>query len=427
MIRLRVPGDKSISHRALLLSALAQGRSRVRGILTSLDPAATADVLRRLGVLVPALVEGRELRVRGLGLRGLRQPASELDCANSGTTARLMLGVLAAQGVIVEVTGDASLRARPMRRVTGPLARMGATFEELGEADRLPIRVRGGALEASEHVSPRASAQVKSALLLAGVCAGVPVRVREPTLSRDHTERLLRAQGVHVSTTVEGGEADIALEPAELLQPLDIDVPGDFSSAAFLIALAVLGGCPPLSLEGVGVNPTRTGLLRVLRRMGTGVDIVDETESSGEPIANLVAERADLAGTRIEREELPSLIDEVPIVAILAARASGETVVSGAEELRVKESDRLAAIVGNLRALGVDAEERPDGLRVVGTEKPLSGLVRTHGDHRIAMAFGVLAALPDNDIRLDDPASADVSFPGFWRRLRSLSGRASEG
>ncbi len=427
MIQLRVPGDKSISHRALLLSALAEGQSRVRGILSGRDPAATAEVLRRLGVLVPVLAEGRELRVGGVGLRGLRQPVRELDCANSGTTARLMLGVLSAQRLVADLTGDASLRGRPMRRVTEPLSAMGASFEELGEPDRLPIRVQGRALRPADHTSPRASAQVKSALLLAGLCAEVPVRVREPALSRDHTERLLRSQGVHVTTGEEGGEVVVALEPSDRLRALDLDVPGDFSSAAFLLALAVLGGCPPLRTEGVGVNPTRTGLLRVLMRMGADVEIVDETESGGEPIAALMAERSELSATRVERGELPSLIDEIPIVAILATRASGETIVTGAEELRVKESDRLAAIVGNLRALGVEADELPDGLRVLGSDKPLSGSVRTRGDHRIAMAFGVLGALPGNDVRIDDPTSADVSFPGFWKVLRSLSDRVGSG
>ncbi len=414
----RVPGDKSISHRALILGALASGTSRVRGILTGDDVRSTARVLAGLGVAITTL-DGDEVRVEGRGLRALAAPASPLDCGNSGTTARLMLGVLAAQPIDAILTGDASLRSRPMRRVTTPLAAMGASYEELGEGDRLPIRIRGAALRARDYASPRASAQVKSALLLAGACAGVEVGVREPVRSRDHTERMLAALGARIDR----GPEWIRLLPPERLDPLDIDVPGDFSSAAFLLALALLRGVP-LRVEAVGVNPTRTGLLGVLARMGARVATERPAAYAGEPVADLVVQPASLRATTVTGNDIPALVDEVPILAILAARAEGETRITGAAELRVKESDRLAVLAAGLRRVGVAAEELEDGLVVVGTDAPLRGRVETHADHRIAMAFGVLGASPGCEIAVDDPAAAAVSYPGFWDRLAVLGAAA---
>jgi 3-phosphoshikimate 1-carboxyvinyltransferase len=421
---IRVPGDKSISHRALMLAALADGRSRVGGLLGGGDVQSTARVLRALGCAVPPFTTaGETITIEGRGLRSLRAPQEPLDCGNSGTTARLMLGILAAHDFEATLTGDDSLRSRPMRRVTEPLARMGARVVACAEGGRLPLTVRGGALEAVAFDSPTSSAQVKSALLLAGLNAGVRVRVREPVLSRDHTERMLAARGVALQRFEDGG-AVVELEPAHRLEPLDATVPADFSSAAFLLALALLTG-REVQLEAVGVNPTRTGMLDVLRRMRAEVRREHERDAGGEPVADLGAGGAELRGTTIDGAEMPRLIDEIPVLAVLAARAHGETRVGGAAELRVKESDRIRTIVDNLRAIGAAAEELDDGLVVQGSDAPLAGRVRTHGDHRIAMAFGLLRAA-GHDIEIDDPGAADVSFPGYWELIDAVAkGRAA--
>ncbi len=425
-----VPGDKSITHRALMLAAAAEGTSRLSGLLPGADCRSTAEVLRALGCTIPEIpVDGHEIRVEGTGFSGWRTPGAVLDCGNSGTTARLMMGLLAGRPLCATLTGDDSLRGRPMRRITEPLSGMGARFRELSAEGRLPIEVCGGDLRALDYLSPKASAQIKSAILLAGLSAGVPASVREPLLSRDHTERMLRGLGVPLATEEleDGWRASLAPFPGAL-PPLDLRVPGDPSSAAFLVALALLADEGELLVRAVGINPTRTGFFRVLARMGGFVEMHEERDEGGEPVADLRVQPAPLRGAEIGGAEIPSLIDEIPILAVLAARAEGETRVTGASELRVKESDRIHAIVENLRAVGVEAEELPDGLVVRGTERPLAGEVRTHGDHRIAMAFGVLGALPGNDVRVDDPACVEVSFPGFWDLLRELSGaRGAQG
>ncbi|HET9982652.1 MAG TPA: 3-phosphoshikimate 1-carboxyvinyltransferase [Longimicrobiales bacterium] len=422
-LELEVPGDKSITHRALMLAALADGESRLSGALPAEDPRSTAAVLRALGGAVPDLPpDGGEIRVAGRGLHGLAASSRVLDCGNSGTTARLMLGILAGYPFEAELTGDASLRSRPMRRVTEPLSAMGASFVERGEPDRLPIRIRGGSLRPLAYESAKASAQVKSAILLAGLVGDTDVEVREPLLSRDHTERMLRAMGAAVLSDRLDGRHVARLTPVERLEPLDLRIPGDFSSAAFVAAMALLGG-RSVHVRGVGMNPGRTGLLAVLRRMGAGLVVDNAADRSGEPVADLHAGPTPLRATSVGADEIPALVDEVPIIAVLAARADGETRITGAGELRVKESDRIAALVSNLRRLGVEAEELPDGLVVRGTDAPLAGPVRTHADHRIAMAFGVLGALPGNEIVVDDPDCVAVSFPGFWDVLR----RATEG
>ena len=421
---LRVPGDKSISHRALLLAALAGGESRIRGILTGEDPQATASILRELGVRVPPLPADGELRITGVGVRGLCAPGRILDCANSGTTARLMLGVLAGQELEATVTGDESLRRRPMRRVTDPLSRMGARFEPLAAPGRLPLRMTGGALRALDYRLPVASAQLKSALLLAGVTGGVPVRLLEPGFSRDHTERMLAAAGCALTSSPEGGANRVRLTAAPAaLDPLDVAVPGDFSSSAFPLALALLGGAGEgIVLRGIGLNPTRIGLLPVLQRMNARIEVeMGSAPEGGEPAGDLIVHASDLTGTVVEREEIPGLIDEVPVLAVLAARARGTTRITGADELRIKESDRLGALAANLSKLGVEVEELPDGLVIEGSDRALSGAVEARGDHRIAMAFGVLGALAGNAITVDAPSVAGVSYPGFWEMLERAS------
>ncbi|HEX6134856.1 MAG TPA: 3-phosphoshikimate 1-carboxyvinyltransferase [Longimicrobiales bacterium] len=415
-----VPGDKSITHRALILAALATGRSRVRRPLVGADTRSTAGVLRALGAGVGEL--GEETVIEGAGLHGLRAADGVLDCGNSGTTARLLMGVLAGFPFADTLTGDASLRSRPMRRVTEPLSRMGATFEELGEPDRLPIRMRGGALRPLSHVSPQASAQVKSALLLAGLTGGVEVTVREPLPSRDHTERMLSRLGVALRREQHAdGGASVTLSPSPQLPAFDIEVPGDASSAAFLIAHALLAAPGPVRVRGVGLNPTRAGFLDVVRRMGGRIALENVRESCGEPIGDIIAERSALRGTIIGPAEIPSLVDEVPVLAVLAARAEGTTVVEGAAELRVKESDRIHALVSNLSRIGASVEERPDGLVVHGSSQPLAGTIRTEGDHRIAMAFGVLGAAAGTHIEIDERDVVDVSFPGFWEVLGQVA------
>jgi len=449
-LELQVPGDKSLSHRALLFAALAHGESEISGVLPGEDCQSTATCLRALGVMIPTLPsDGAPVRIVGAGPQGLKAPAELLDCGNSGTTARLLLGLLAGAGISATLDGDASLRRRPMRRVTAPLEQMGARFTELGAPGCLPIRIEarvtrrgGGAGDGFTWRSPVASAQVKSALLLAGLASGNTVTVLEPEPSRDHTERMLRRMGVVVDTAlVDDGWVQVTLKDVpERLSPLHFHVPGDPSSAAFLAALTLLGGVRPLEpvrILNVGMNPTRSGVFDVFQRMGGRLSIDGRrawNDPAGEPVADLLIFPPDdltqqggrrgivgLRGTEVGGAEIPSLIDEVPLIAALAARAEGVTSIRDAAELRVKESDRIDAMAANLRALGVTVETFPDGLAVHGASAPLRGAVQTFHDHRIAMAFGVLGALPENTIEVDDPQMVEVSFPGFWTLLRTLT------
>ncbi|MEP6687712.1 MAG: 3-phosphoshikimate 1-carboxyvinyltransferase, partial [Gemmatimonadales bacterium] len=384
----RVPGDKSITHRALLLGAMARGRSHVGGALTSLDARSSARVLRQLGARISPLREASVVSIIGRGR--LRRPAATLDCGNSGTTTRLLLGLLAGHPGSVTLTGDASLRRRPMRRVTEPLARMGARFTEHA-GDGLPLSVRGGSLVALTYELPVSSAQIKSALLLAGLAGRVEVALREPHgRSRDHTERLLRAFGYQV----EDADGWIHLAPTGRIEPFEMQVPGDPSSAAFLIGAAVLAEGGELRIAGVGVNPTRIGFLAVLGRMGAPVAVEDTTNHFGEPVANLVARPAALRATEVAASEIPGLIDEIPLLAVIASRAEGTTVFRQVGELRVKESDRLTLIAENLRSVGGVAEISGDDLYVEGGSRPPRGPVRSADDHRMAMALAVLGTLP---------------------------------
>ena len=411
-----VPGDKSLSHRALMFAALATGESVLRGVLPSADVRSTAGVLAALGVeLVTSWSSSDTLYVTGRGRRGLLMPNRELDCGNSGTTTRLMAGIVAGHAMRATFSGDASLSRRPMRRIARPLTQMGASFSFASD-DGLPMTVQGGELSDITWVSPTASAQVKSAILLAALVSGCSARVQEPTRSRDHTERMLAALGAPIFVT----EDAVLLDPVGQLAPLHFVVPGDPSSALFLIASAVLQG-QPLEIVNVGVNETRSGAFGVLQRMGVALSFANEREVGGEPVADIhVAPCRGLHGVMIGGDEIPALIDEIPILACLASCAEGETRITDAAELRVKESDRIAAVVSNLRAIGADADELPDGMVIRGGSRPLSGAIITHADHRIAMAFGVLGALSGNDVRVDDPACVDVSFPGFWELLASL-------
>ena len=416
----RVPGDKSITHRVLLLAALARGASHIGGALTSLDARSTARVLRGLGAELSPLRAGVPVTVRGRGR--FHRPRAPLFCGNSGTTTRLLLGLLSAHPFAATLTGDRSLRRRPMRRVTIPLERMGARFTE-SSGDGLPLTIKGGRLRSLSYEMPVSSAQIKSALLLAGMAGEVEVALREPHgRSRDHTERLLQAFGYGLAEK----DGWIHFTPGGKLEPFDIQVPGDPSSAAFLVGAATLAQAGELRVTGVGVNPTRTGFLKVLGRMGAGVQVENQSLSFGEPVGDLTVQPAMLRGTEVTGGEIPGLIDEIPLLAVLASRAAGTTTFRQVGELRVKESDRLGLIAENLRAVGADADVVGEDLVVGGNDRVPRGRVRTEGDHRLAMAFAVLGTVPGARIRIDDMACAAVSFPDFPATLRGIFGRTGQ-
>ncbi len=406
----RPPGDKSISHRVLMVAALARGKSELSGLLTGDDVKSSARVLRQLGAVISAINDKRV----ALHACPFSHPASRLHCGNSGTTARLMLGILAGQRFAATLTGDASLRRRPMRRVTEPLRQMGAEIAERG--DGLPLTIRGGRLRGLTYRSPVASAQVKSALLFAALTGDVPVTVREPYRSRDHTERLF----AHLGLGIHERDGAIVFEPSSHsnIRSFQLSVPGDPSSAAFLVAAAVLAEEGELLIENVGVNPTRTGFLVVLERMGAHVERVNLRDEGGEPVADLVVRPAQLNGTEVPAAEIPTLVDEVPVLAVLASRARGATVFCEVGELRVKESNRLELVAANLRAIGARAEARGNDLHVEGGDQPPRGRVETASDHRLAMAFAVLGTLPGSDVKLSEKKSVAISYPSFFRDLR---------
>jgi 3-phosphoshikimate 1-carboxyvinyltransferase len=410
----RVPGDKSLSHRALILGALADGRSSVRGLLDADDVRSTWAALQSLGVDIDW--SDGVARIAGVGRRGLRTAASDLDCGNSGTTARLLAGVIAGHPIVARFVGDQSLSRRPMKRIKEPLEAMGAAID-LERGDGLPMVVHGGELRPIAWRTAIASAQTKSAVLLAALSAGVRVELHEPIPTRDHTERLLAGMGANVVVA----DRAVVLEPVAKLEPLEIHVPGDPSSAAFLIALALLADQGDIEVCDVGLNERRTGFFDVARRMGADISWTVERRVAGEPIGTIRARTSHLRGTTVEGSDVPAMIDELVLLACLATRAEGETTVRGALELRVKESDRIATVVRNLRAIGASAEETDDGFVVLGTREKLRGAIRAEGDHRVAMAFGILARLPGNDIRIDDPSCVAVSYPAFWTDLERIS------
>jgi len=402
-----VPGDKSVSHRAVMLAALADGTSRIDGFLEGADTRATAAIFAQMGVRIQAPSASVRI-VHGAGIDGLRAPAGVLDCGNAGTGMRLLAGLLAAQPFDSVLAGDASLSRRPMDRVIEPLARMGAVIDAQ-EGGLPPLRIRGGrALRGIEFDSPVASAQVKSAVLLAGLQAQGVTSVREPHPTRDYTERMLSAFGVDIDFSP--GRA--RLRGGQRMRATGIAVPADFSSAAFFIVAATLVPGSELRLRSVGLNPRRTGLLAALRMMGA--DIVEEGRASrgGEPVADLVVRHAPLRGIAVPAELVPDMIDEFPALAVAAACARGTTVISGAAELRVKESDRIAAMAAGLRALGAEVAERADGAVIEGGALA-GGAVESLGDHRIAMAFAVAGQLADGEVAIADVANVATSFPGF--------------
>jgi 3-phosphoshikimate 1-carboxyvinyltransferase len=415
---LSVPGDKSISHRAVLIGAVADGETVIEGFGRSADTESTVAAVRALGVEVGE--GGDTLRVQGVGLRGLRPPGESIDCGNAGTLARLLPGLLAGQTwQQFELTGDESLRSRPMRRIADPLAAMGAGVET---ADgRLPLGIEGRPLRPIHYELPVASAQVKSCVLLAGLLAeDGPTAVVEPVATRDHTERMLRAAGARVQTR----PGLVEVWPAQRLEPLRITVPGDFSSAApFVVAATLLPGSR-LRIAGVGVNPTRTGLLDVLERMGARISLYNRTSSGGEPVADIEVEHADLVATEVEPAEVPRLIDELPLFALAASMARGESAVRGAQELRAKESDRIETVTNALRTMEIRIRSTDDGFRVRGVPtRPKGGGMASAGDHRIAMLGAVAGLVSREGVRIEGAEAVSVSFPGFYDLLDSVAQR----
>lgn len=405
--RLRVPGDKSISHRAVMLGALADGVTEVSGFLTGEDCLCTMKAFQAMGVKIEQ-TGPTSLKIHGVGLHGLKAPATALDLGNSGTSMRLMAGLMAGQIFPVTMTGDASLSRRPMKRIIGPLAEMGAQIESQ-EGGRAPLRVLpSSSLRGISYRSPVASAQVKSGILLAGLYAAGRTEVTEPEASRDHTERMLRTFGVEI----EAAEGRAALSSGQLLKGTAIEVPADISSAAFFMVGAAITPGADVLLTDVGINPTRTGIIEVLRAMGADIELQNPRQFGAEPVADVRVRGSRLHGIAIDKALVAASIDEFPIIFIAAAFAEGETVVSGAEELRVKESDRIQTMCDGLRALGISAVALPDGMRVRGGRMH-GGVVDSHGDHRIAMSFAIAALRAEQPITILDCANVNTSFPGF--------------
>lgn len=412
--RMEVPGDKSISHRAVMLAAIGKGKSAVEGFLAGQDCLSTVNCFEAMGIEIVKTQQG--IAVGGKGLHGLKEPRNVLDAGNSGTTMRLLAGILAGQNFFSVVTGDQSLRQRPMARIAEPLRRMGASIDGRERGQWAPLMIRGGNLQGMAWETPVPSAQIKSALLLAGLYASGETVIREPGLTRDHTERMLSGFGVSVARQ----GTQVTLRPG-LLEGRQLTVPGDISSAAFfLVAAAALPGSH-LVLQNVGLNPTRTGLIDVLREMGADIQSDNIRTVCGEEIGDLIVRGAGLRGVEVGPEAVPRLIDEIPILAVAAAVAEGDTRITGAGELRLKESNRLRAITLELRKMGARIEELPDGLAVKGPNALMGAAVASHRDHRIAMALAVAGLLAQGETRIADSECIDISFPGFGDLLRQVA------
>jgi 3-phosphoshikimate 1-carboxyvinyltransferase len=410
-----LPGDKSISHRAVMFASIAHGKSQVRNFSGGGDNRSTIRAFQTLGVDIAPT--GTEVVINGEGWRGLRAPRDTIDCGNSGTTMRLLSGLLAGRPFVSRLDGDASLRSRPMGRVITPLREMGADIVSEGGENRAPLRITGQKLRGITYRSQIASAQVKSALILAGLQARGRTQVWEPIRSRDHTERLLPAFGVDLA--VQG--TDVFVEGGQELRACDVDVPGDLSSAAFFIGAALMIPDSELYLRDVGLNPTRTGVLDIFSVMGGSITRLNEREVCGEPVGDLFVRSSPLKGVELDEELVVRAIDEIPIIAVAAAVAQGVTTIRGAQELRVKESDRLRALAMGLAALGVRVSELPDGLIIEGGELQ-GGRVHSLEDHRIAMAFSIAGLAGTGEIVIEGVSCVNISFPGFYSLLRDLTG-----
>ena len=416
----RVPGDKSISHRALLFGAIAEGRTTIEGLLPAEDPISTASCLRAMGADISPVADGELITIDGVGLDGLKEPSEVLECGNSGTTMRLMLGLLAGlNGRHFVLSGDASLKRRPMQRVGQPLSMMGAEVRGRGQGNFAPLAVQGRRLRGAVVGTPVASAQVKSALLLAALTADGNSTVIEPAHSRDHSERMLKAFGADLDVGGEMGR-HITVRPGARLKGQHVVVPGDISSAAFwLIAGALVPGAD-LTVENVGLNPTRTGVLEVLDQMGAKIEVLNQRDVAGEPVGDLHVTHGSLEPFQFGEEIMPRLVDEVPILSVAACFCDGESRITGAAELRVKETDRLAVMARQLKHMGADIEEHPDGLTIRGG-RPLKGAqLDSETDHRVAMSLAVAALMAKGDSTLAQSEAAAVSYPTFWNDLERL-------
>ena len=411
--RLRVPGDKSISHRAVMFGSISKGITRITGFLNGADCISTISIFKKMGIDIE--MNGTAVIVKGNGLHGLKKPDSILDCGNSGTTTRLVSGILSAQKFTSVLTGDKSIQKRPMNRIINPLSLMGADIKS--NDGFAPLTITGSNLHGIEYNSPVASAQVKSAILLAGLYADSKTTVTEPAKSRDHTELMLRKFGANLTTNKNA----VTISPATELFASDIEVPSDISSAAFFMAAAILVPGSELILENVGINPTRDGIIRVLKSMGADIEIISSSNTF-EPVADIKVCYSKLHSTTISGELIPTLIDELPLLAAVASMAEGTTIIRDAQELKVKESNRIKVMCEELSKLGVKVLETDDGMEIIGTDR-LSGNVTidTHDDHRIAMTFAILNLISDGEIKLNNSKCVEISYPGFFCDLKNIN------
>ncbi|ACN98673.1 3-phosphoshikimate 1-carboxyvinyltransferase [Sulfurihydrogenibium azorense Az-Fu1] len=416
---LRVPSDKSVSHRSIILPSLAEGESVIKNFLKAGDTLTTLNVYRKLGVDIEE--KDNVIYVKGKGLEGLKEPDDVLDMGNSGTTTRLTLGVLAGQNFFATLTGDDSLRKRPMKRVVDPLSEMGAKVDGRKEANNLPISIRGGKLKGISYFNSKMSAQVKSAILLAGLYAETPTEVVEPIVSRDHTEKMLNWMGANIEIDFMTDGYKVKISKTDRLKPIHINVPADPSSAAFFAAAASIVPKSEIILKDVMVNPTRDGFFRKLKEMGADIEYKNKRDEAGEIVADVIVKYNDLKGVKVVKEEVPSMIDELPLLAIVATQAEGETVITGAEELRVKESDRIKAIVENFKRLNLEIEELEDGMVIKGKQKVKGGVVDSYKDHRIAMGFAILGLVSEDGITIKDADCVYISYPDFFKHLEKVS------
>ena len=411
---LAVPGDKSISHRSVMFGALSEGITEAENFLTGADCLSTISCFRQMGISVEQ--NGTSVIIHGKGLHGLTRPYGIIDAGNSGTTVRLLSGILAGQPFDSMITGDASIQKRPMKRVMTPLSQMGASITSVHENGCAPLQIKGSPLHGIHYLSPVASAQVKSCVLLAGLYADTPTSVTEPAISRNHSELMLRYFGADIQC--EGTTSTVLPDPRLVGQK--VNVPGDISSAAYFIAAALLVPGSEVLLKNVGINPTRDGMLRVVRAMGGDVTLINESTDGAEPCADLLIRSSSLHATTIEGELIPTLIDELPVIAVLAAFAEGTTVIKDAAELKVKESDRIAVMTENLKRMGADVEPTDDGMIIHGG-RPLHGTtINPHLDHRIAMSFAVAALAADGKTEIQDADCVKISYPGFYTDLEGL-------
>ena len=415
------PGDKSVSHRAVMLNSIAEGKATVTNFSPGDDCTSTMGIMRALGVNIERSTSddgsGDTLVVEGAGANGLREAEDVLDAGNSGTTMRLMSGILAGRDFKATMTGDSSLQSRPMGRIIKPLSMMGAVIRGRENDTLAPLEFDGGNLSGIDYDLPVASAQLKSAILLAGLRAEGKTSISQPAASRDHTERMLSAMGADISVN----ELDVTVGQSEI-SCVDVDVPGDISSAAFWIVAGLVHPNSEVVVKNVGINPTRAGVITALQDMDGNIELVNERDVAGEPVADIVATSSNLRGTELAGSIMPLLMDEVPVIAVAAAMAEEETVIRDAAELRVKETDRISATVDWLVAAGVEAEARDDGMAIMGSGRIAGGTFQSQDDHRIAMALGVAAMVSDDPITVVDAGCASISYPEFWDELQSLGG-----